>query len=60
MDEIREAFPQLSDTEAAAIAFEFNRWWNEDSASLSSEDHRGAIIGFAAAWIRRPGSDFSH
>lgn len=60
MFEIMEAFPKLSDTEASAIYFEFERWWNEGSASLSSDEWHAAMIGFAAAWIRRAGSDFSH
>jgi hypothetical protein len=60
MFEIMEAFPKLSEIDAAAIAHEFEQWWNSGSESLASDDRPGALIGFAAGWIRRPVSDFSH
>ena len=58
MPDILEVFPELSDTDASAIAYAFERWWETDSASLSTDERRAALVGFAAGWIKRPTSDF--
>lgn len=58
MSEIMEAFPQLDDTAAATIYRAFNQWWTASSESLSSDEQRAAMIGFAAGWINRPASDW--
>lgn len=56
MDDILAAFPQLDDTAAAAIAYAFNQWWLNQADGLLAydDDHKGAIIGFAAGWLARP------
>ena len=56
---IQDAFPQLDDTACAAIAHAYHRWTLETDA-ISPDEERAAIIGFAAGWINRPASDFSH
>jgi hypothetical protein len=58
MFEILAQFPDLKDTDAAAIEFEFNKWWNTKDYTIDLREPM--MIGFAAGWINRPTSDFSY
>jgi hypothetical protein len=60
MYEIMLHFPDLKETDASAIAFEFEKWWETACEKFTADERETVMVGFAAGWIKRPTSDFSY
>lgn len=54
IETLKENFPQLSDTAAAAIVYAFTQWQADWSDFRLADCEDEALIGFAAGWLARP------